>query len=864
MSQEHIDQDDIIRDIEAELDRSDGSQRGRPTALDQRNGIVPDNDLQNLRRLTSTASYHSTATTLAAHDDSSGVNRYLSNASTLNRNHSNNPYATPDDDDNGDESDPEGAAGAYALQQAEEDDRFFSGTGAGMSFPYAAQPEVSLQPALPAPPVPKEESGSDSEYGMDLGLAGGGYAGTLAYDDNLASPPPNDVANPLDAQSFSGRINHASQRSHDSGHYPAFEQADVDYGDTGGLQSPSAHRLSFDEGDERVSLQSRQSSSESGYRDDIPDMFYHPGMTNRPLPPVPTSDSSSMLSVNTPNRGAYQHGYSHSMDSRPYTGPDAQYGQNALQLQVERSISLSNHNTSPQVQPPGRSKTDAEERGRLKHLGRQGLPYDNYDANTPPSINNYDVITLPTGRRRKFQPEKLTIVDVRSCTEPWALSGIARWIREMAEGEPDLRRKTVEDGLVRLFCLKVPTMNVADAEALGAVVTDSMLESGILVPEEEWLKFGQGSISGVLWQLTGYGCYAPKLHEYDAETTNHGVAARCYSHHCTRTLKKANVDDLMAGGVKVLDWETFYSMTKESIQGKPKKEIQRQNNLHEIITTEETYMDQIEILRTLYRDRLLQFQPPIIAEGRLDKFVNTVFGKAESIQDVNKNYLLAQLKYRQKEQGPWVVGFSDIFREWVRKARVPYVEYAAAYPYAHFLVKREAERNYMFRQFLNENQNDQRSQKLDWSTYLKAPITRLQRYILLMKTVHRNTLQDSEEKANLAKAIEETEAVASEADSKVHEMQKKVTMIELDQMLMLRPGCHADLNLDHLGRELILQGDLQRMGSKGMRWVDTHALLFDHYLILAKLVLSRDGKQEKKYDVSKEVSLPYSSLESCC
>ena len=96
---------------------------------------------------------------------------------------------------------------------------------------------------------------------------------------------------------------------------------------------------------------------------------------------------------------------------------------------------------------------------------QQGLPYEGYEPGTASSIN-YDVITLPSGRRLKFQPEKLTIVDVRSCTEPWALSGIAKWIREMAEGEPDLKRKTLEDGLVRLFCLKVPTMNVADAEAL--------------------------------------------------------------------------------------------------------------------------------------------------------------------------------------------------------------------------------------------------------------------------------------------------------------------------------------------------------------------------------------------------------------
>ncbi|TGJ82633.1 hypothetical protein E0Z10_g6139 [Xylaria hypoxylon] len=864
LAQEHLTQDSIMQDIEAELRRVRSLQRGRPTPYDQRNGRYSDGDLQTLRRLTSSASYHSTATTINSSDESSGVNRYLSNASTLNRNSSRNPNAILEDD--GDESDPEGAAGAWALQQAEEDDRRYSSVG-GASFPLFSQPEVAVQPVLP---THKEEPSSDSDYaGMDLGLMGGGYDGHLTYDNNLGSPPSTETMQ-FDAQTI--HRNHASQRSHDSTQYPAFEQADLDYGGTGGLQSPRAHRLSFDDGDERVSLHSRRSDSESPLKDDYPDMFYHPGIGNRPLPAIPPgSDSSSLLSVQSPNRSGQQHSYSLSADSRSHTGPDAYHGQNAQQLHVERSISLSSHSTSPHIQPPGRSKTDAaeERNARMKHVrqqqqlaAQQGLAYEGYETGTPSSVN-YDVITLPTGRRRKFQPEKLILVDVQSCTEPWALSGIAKWIREMADGEPDLKRKTVEDGLVRLFCLKVPTMNVADAETLSAQTVDSLLRAGILVPEEEWLKFGHGSISGVLWQLTGVGCYAPKLHESCGLIGSQDMSGRCYSFHCMRTLKKANLDELMMDGTKTLDWASFYSLTKESMGDKSKHEVKRQNILHECITTEESYMDQLEVLRHLYRDRLITTQPRIIAESRMDKFVNAVFGKADAVQSVNKDHLLAQMKYRQREQGPWITGLSDIFREWVRKARTPYIEYAASFTYASFLIRRESDRNVMFRQFLDTVRNDPRSKRLNYDTYIKSPITRLQRYPLLLDSVLKEMLQDSEEKTNMIKAIEEIKAVAHECDAKVAEMVKKVAMIELDQMLVLRPGFHADLNLDHLGRELILEGDLQRMGSKGVRWVDTHALLFDHYLILAKLILSRDTRQDKKYDVSKEpIPMPLLFLES--
>ncbi|KAK6075799.1 Rho1 guanine nucleotide exchange factor 3 [Seiridium cupressi] len=865
-SSEYVMQDNIMKDIEAELSAGGGSHRSRPRPFDQRNGAVEDDDLQNLRRLTSTASsYRSTATTVNTQDDGSGVQRFSSNASTVNRNHSQNPFSYPEDD--GDESDPEAAAGLLAMQMADEDDRRLSG---GMSFPLFSQPEVTVQAAMPNLP---EEPSSDSDYAaMDLGLFSGGYAGKLNYDNNLASPPENDIYQ-QDSQNLpTPRSNHASQRSHESNKYPAFEEAGLDYGGTGGLQAPSAHRLSFDEGDERVSLHSRQSGSDSPYKEDYPDMFYHPGLSSRPLPAIPAnanSDSSSMLSVQSPNRGGHQHGYSFSADSRPYTGPDASYGQNAQQLQVERSISLSGHSVSPQVQIPNRSRTDAEA-NRMKHMrqqqqlaAQQGLPYEGYDGGTASSGINYDVITLPSGRRKKFVPEKLTIIDTRSCVEPWALSGISTWLREMAEGEPDLKRKTVEDGLVRLFCLKVPTMNVADAEGLSATVVDVMLKAGILVPEEEWLKFGPGTITGVIWQLTGTGCYAPRLHEIDDDAVAHEVSGRCYSYHCGRTLKKANLDDILADGVKKVDWATYYNLKSEDIGGRHKKEIERQNNLHEVITSEEDFMGQLDVLAVLYRDQLLHSQPRVIVESRLDKFVNAVFGKIDAIQQINKDHLLAQLKYRQKEQGPWIVGFSDLFREWIRKAKVAYIEYASAYPYATYLVRKERERNFMFKQFLEQNRAHARSQKLDWTTFLKAPITRLQRYNLLLGTSMKNMLDDNEEKANLMKAMEEIKQVALEADAKVDEMTKKVTMIELDQMLVLRPGFHADLNLDHLGRELIIQGDLQRMGSKGVRWVDTHALLFDHYLILSKLVVAKDGRQDKKYDVSKEpIPMPLLFLES--
>ncbi|KAL0937380.1 rho guanyl nucleotide exchange factor [Colletotrichum truncatum] len=808
-------QADIMQDIEAEL-----GGRHRPAPINGQN--FSDDELQGLRRYNSDlASMHQSSAT--------------SNA------RSNNPTLTVQYDD--DDDDPEGTAGLLAMQQADLDDRRFSNVAA---FSYSEPATVN-----PLPPPPEEQSDGTDYGGMDLGALAGGYAGNLAYGSEVAPAPTQDGSRPLP---------NPTEYSHEAyERAPAFQDAEVDYGGTGGLQAPSAHRLSFDENaDERVSINSKQSGSESPYKEDYPDIFYHPGLSSRPLPalpPGPSSDTSSLLSVQQTTRSYHSHSLSN--DSRTLYHEGSDYHQSSTTLNSpfpERSISLSSHSHTPQVQAPTRSRTDAaEERRKMaRHqmqqqqlAQQQGLPYDGYESGTPSSMT-YDMITLPSGRKRKFVPSKLTAGDLKRCAEPWALSGIAAWIREMADGEPDLKQKTVEEALLKLFTAKVPTINVADAELLSTLVSQLMLEAGVLVPEEEWVKFGNGQISGVLPQLTGAGCYASKLHDDDSQ------GGRCYSYHCMRTLKKANLDELLLEEVKPADWNVHYKVQDAELAEKPKKEIERQHVLHEIVNSEELFINQLEVLRVLYRDHLRNSQPPIIPPNKIEKFLQVVFGKADAVQIVNKDNLLAQLKYRQQEQGPWITGFSDLFREWIRKARDVYIDYASQFPYAEYMVRKESDRNLLFRNFLDQVQKHKRSERLGWQHFLKTPITRLQRYSLLLETVEKKSIRDDEEKANLARAIAEIRNVTMECDTKVAEMQKKVEMMELNSMLVLRPGFHSVLNLDHLGRELIKQGDLQRMGSKGVRWVDTHALLFDHYFILAKVVSPKDGRGEKKYDVSKE------------
>lgn len=768
-----------------------------------------------------------------------------------------------------DESDVEAAAGLAALQMAEEQDREDEArrrSGAGGLFSsdqtFAQVPQLPYQPSRPEEP---SASDSDNYVGVDVGMFGGSFMPSFNYGGD-----PNQLIGTGQGVSTSGsqRQSEPVGDDYDPIHpFPSFSSnARVDTFGTGGLEEPSARRRSYDEGDEATLMDSASAMSgstlmgpSSAMPGEPPDMFYHPGMSNRPLPPPPQSNNHRLNHQSTSSAGSGSGSYEYWRNAPSARGsypvdPNAVHMVSPTGTHVPRSTSLLQHSNAPTAIPLPRSKTDAEQGHRLRQATNPnrntfyGGALDS-DGNTltPGSAEAVaiDLPTLPAGKR--FNPAKLSSSDFKKCTEPWALSSIIAWLKSMTEGENDLKEGPIQEGLIALFTHKVSTMNIADAETLSSRVVSEMYKAGTLVHEEEWLKFSTASMTGVIFQLTGAGCYASRLHTYVSP-------GRCYSHHCQRTLKKIDLNSPSATHQSA-DWATFFKLKKEDVEGANKKEIERQNILHEIVQGEDNYMERLDVLRRLYRDRLISAQPPVIAPKKLNRFINDVFSKVDAVRKANEDHLLPQIKYRQQEQGPWIVGFSDIFREWIRRAKQAYIEYAASFPYASFLVRQEADRNMLFRSFLDEARTNKLSNKLSWDTYLKGPIDRLQRYGLLIDTVLKSSTVDNEEKRNLQIARDEIKAVTLECDSRVAEMSRKVSLTDLQAKLILRPGMQrVELNLDHLGRELIFRGDLQRMGGSRFNWLETHALLFDHYLVLAKTVTYREAEgvtKSEKYDVSR-------------
>lgn len=618
-------------------------------------------------------------------------------------------------------------------------------------------------------------------------------------------------------------------------------------GSGGGFQESYDQRLSFDEGDE------------SGFYDDqaLPGMStgdISPAragtVSGRPLPPPPEGVSPFIDNgdewVETTGLAS---GYP--FPSTQVLPPASAFHMNHY---VPRSASLLGHPVSPPTKLPDRAKTDAEERKR-QQLRSASYDWGNSELDAAQAqtalSTGFDLPILPTGRR--FQPSKMTAREYDRCSEPWALSSLCSWLRIMTDGDTKLREEALSEALIGLFTYKVPNIHVAEAEDLAIKVVIELQDSGVLYREEEWLhiKFGPGEVSGVLYQLTSSGCYAPKLHEQDS-------VQKCYSHFCQRTEKRITMQE--QGSERKADWVAFHKVTKQQVENVPKKEVERQNILHEIVMTEHDYLDDLDLLRTLFRDGIRKANPPIITPKRLEPFLDKVFGKIDAVQHANREFLLPQLRYRQKEQGPWITGFSDIFRDWIRKAKVAYIDYAASFPEASLLMKQEEQKNSMFSSFLEKTRNNSQSRRLGWDNFLKAPITRLQRYGLLLQTAHKNMSESAgPEIYNLQLAIDEIRAVTKECDSRVAVQGRKAELVELNSRLVLRDEMKDAVKLGLLdkSRELLLTGDLQRMGKNKMTWLDTRGILLDNYLVLAKTVSQRHLTGSSKiqtYDVSKMVS----------
>lgn len=190
---------------------------------------------------------------------------------------------------------------------------------------------------------------------------------------------------------------------------------------------------------------------------------------------------------------------------------------------------------------------------------------------------------------------------------------------------------------------------------------------------------------------------------------------------------------------KFSEWVEYWP-EKPDLSAVPKKEICRQNLLHEIIATEANFLRNVQLVHCLYYYRLALAPFTIVSSGSNQVFAEKTFGCHQPFYHLHKRFLYDPLVKRQEAEKPWLTHFADIFQGWLEEAAPIYMEFCALYPHLNSAIKVEAAKNTRFKSYLNDTREHKLSSRLSWDTYMKAPINRLSSYALLL----RHCLSESE------------------------------------------------------------------------------------------------------------------------
>lgn len=250
------------------------------------------------------------------------------------------------------------------------------------------------------------------------------------------------------------------------------------------------------------------------------------------------------------------------------------------------------------------------------------------------------------------------------------------------------------------------------------------------------------------------------------------------------------------------DWQHYWSLGPE-IDSIPRKEIQRQSLLHELITTEGGFLHQVQVVHYLYYYRLILDSSTMVSRGSNQEFAEKTFSFHQRIYDLHKTFLYDPLLKRQEAEGPWITNFPDIFQRWLSEATPIYLEFCALYPRLHSAIKIEATKSSYFQRFLNQTRDHRFGNRLGWDTYMKSPIVRIQRYPMLFAHSLRYSERTDERHGYQAieKVILDLQDLVRKCGVEIERAEKEVRMERLREQInsTLKDGIispHANILFD--------------------------------------------------------------------
>lgn len=353
----------------------------------------------------------------------------------------------------------------------------------------------------------------------------------------------------------------------------------------------------------------------------------------------------------------------------------------------------------------------------------------------------------------------------------------------------------------------------------------------------------EANVNGVFTLLTE--CYSPTC-------TRDSL---CYSIACPRRLEQqARLNMKPQGGLKRNEshaslhedeekkqlWS--HTVPQKLLESLDKKEIKRQELIYEIVSTERTFVRNLEYIRDFWIRPLRESN--IIPVSEREKFIRTVFFNVIDILNVATRFRDALVRRQQLK--PVVENIGDIFLEFIPYFE-PFISYNAGQCFAKYELERQKAANPLFKRFIEETERLPESNRLNISSYLSQATTRTVRYNLLLRDVIKNTREDSIDLSDLKRASDQILKLLERINVKVGKAEDRHALILLKQRLVFRPGEYVDLKLGADNRKIMYTAPLKRKNQEKDSQGDIQVYLLDHVLLFVRVKVINKREQHKVF-----------------
>ncbi|CEP17756.1 hypothetical protein [Parasitella parasitica] len=295
------------------------------------------------------------------------------------------------------------------------------------------------------------------------------------------------------------------------------------------------------------------------------------------------------------------------------------------------------------------------------------------------------------------------------------------------------------------------------------------------------------------------------------------------------------------------------TIAKDILKSMPDDEIKRQEAIHEVIYTEDDYVRDLKILDVDFAKELLASQS--IEEHRKQEFHDKVLNNYQEILGIH-DALYKELRDHQAVcQATSGIGIidkiGDIFLRHVHRFMDAYLRYGPHVVLAEYFAKMESESNMVFKHFIKAREQLAQCRRLPFRHFIILPVTRLQRYSLLLGAVLKKTPEDNPDKQYLTDCIEVIKNVASKMDEGTLVTKNTLRIYEINNRIRYKPGEQHNLDLLKPGRRLLQEGVLTRKSHMAVETIELTVFLFDHLLLFTKAKKSSVKENDVEYHVSK-------------